>query len=153
MAADAWITYASLAEKVGNKLIDFDTDDFKMALILDGYTPDQAADDEYADISGDEHASQGAPGYVTGGFPLTGVAWTRTGATSKFTSNYAQWTATGGSIVCKYAVIYDDTVAGKPLVAYCLLDNSPADVTVTVGNILKITPSATGIFTEADANA
>ena len=153
MAADAWITYASLAEKIGNKLIDFDTDDFRMALVLDTYTPDQAADDEWADASGSEHANQGAPGYVTGGFALTGVVWSRTGATSKFTSDYAQWTATGGSIVARYAVIYDDTVAGKPLVAYCLLDNSPADVTVTVGNLLKITPHASGLFTVVDTNA
>lgn len=151
MAADAWITYGSYSEKVGNKEIDLGGDAFKMALVLSGYTPDPAADDEYADISAYEHAE--GTGYTTGGAAMTGVTWTRSGRTSAFKASAVQWTASGGSLVARYAVIYDDTVAGKPLVAYCLLDNSPADVTVTDGNILKITPNAAGVFTQADATA
>jgi len=61
------------------------------------------------------------------------------------------FTAAGGSIVCRFAVIYNWTHADDLLVAFSLLDNSPADVTATNGNTLTITPAGAGVFTLATA--
>jgi hypothetical protein len=58
----------------------------------------------------------------------------------------AVWTASGGSIVARFAVLYE---VGGDVLAYCLLDNSPADVTVTTGNTLTLTINASGVFTLA----
>jgi hypothetical protein len=52
----------------------------------------------------------------------------------------AVWTASGGSLVARYAALYE--VAGDVL-AYCLLDSAPADVTVTTGNTLTIDSDGT----------
>ena len=62
------------------------------------------------------------------------------------------FTASGGSIVCRFAVIDDDTVSSPvtdPLVCFSLLDNAPADVTATDTNTLTIAMNASGIFTLA----
>jgi hypothetical protein len=56
------------------------------------------------------------------------------------------WTASGGSITGKWAVIYE--VAGNILL-YCTLDSGGADVTATAGNTLTITPNASGLYTLA----
>jgi len=56
----------------------------------------------------------------------------------------AVWTASGGSITARYAVIYNSTTGG--LIGYSLLDNSPADVTATTGNTFTVSPNASGIF-------
>ena len=57
------------------------------------------------------------------------------------------WTASGGSITARYAVIYDDTHASKQAVCVCLLDTTPADVTATSGNTFTVTMSGSGLFT------
>jgi hypothetical protein len=56
----------------------------------------------------------------------------------------AVWTAAGGSITARFAVLYE--VAGDVL-CYCLLDSTPADVTATDGNTLTVAFNASGIFT------
>jgi hypothetical protein len=58
-------------------------------------------------------------------------------------STDATWTASGGSIVARFAVIYE--VTGN-VVCYCLLDSTPADVTVTTGNTLTVQIAAGGVF-------
>ena len=56
----------------------------------------------------------------------------------------AVWTASGGSITARFAVIYEN--AGDVL-CYCLLDSTPADVTATDGNTLTVALHSSGIFT------
>ena len=56
------------------------------------------------------------------------------------------WTASGGSIVARFAVIYE--VAGNVL-CYCLLDSTPADVTATDGNTLTVGANGATVFTLA----
>jgi hypothetical protein len=57
------------------------------------------------------------------------------------------WTASGGSITARFAVIYDDTHANDMPICVCLLDTAPADVTATTGNTFTITMNASGILT------
>lgn len=144
MAADAWKAYNSFRKNVGDGLIDLDTHTFNVALFLSASNANDVAQTVYTALTS-EHAN--ASGYLTGGAALTGVTWNYSGTTATFDFTDPTWTASGGSIICRYAVIYDDTAAGKPLVCFSLLDNSPADVTVTAGNPLTLTINASGCFT------
>ena len=59
----------------------------------------------------------------------------------------AVWTASGGSIIARHAVIAE---TGGDVLCYCLLEAvGPADVTATTGNTLTVALSASGIFTLA----
>lgn len=77
-----------------------------------------------------------ANGYTAGGVTLQGTI----SGTSTVTLDTpdATWAASGGSITARYAAIYDNTATSKTIIAYCLLDNTPADVTVTTGNTLTV---------------
>lgn len=141
-AVGAWQVFASFIEKVGNKLVDLDTDTFKALLVTSSWTPALTTDDELADVSGNQAANSST---VT----LTSPTWTRSGATSTFDAADFTFTASGGSAVARYCVIYDDTPSGDPLVCYCLLDTTPANVTILNGDSLVIQLNASGIFTAA----
>lgn len=139
MAAGPFTFYNSVAELLGDGTIDLDNDTFKLALLTSSYTPN-AAHDEYADLTNE--VANGS-GYTTGGATLASVTWAQTGGVATFDSNDVVWTASGGSIVARYAVLYDDTSSGKKLIGYFLLDATPANVTTTDGNTLTVAPHAT----------
>lgn len=115
-------------------------DTYKMALFLSTSNLG-AASTTYAGLT-NEHAN--ANGYTTGG---TAVTISKSGTTTvTVTSTNATWTASGGSITARYAVIYE---VGGNVLAYCLLDSTPADVTATDGNTLTVQIHASGVFTLA----
>lgn len=127
---------------------------FKLALITSGWTPDNSdtGNEVFADASGNEIAA--GNGYAAGGIALTGVTLTQAGGTVKFTSNAAQWTASGGSIPAwrRGVVYYNGTLNGKvnPIVGHFLGDASPADVpATTANNTLTVTPNAAGLLAAA----
>ena len=69
-------------------------------------------------------------------------------ATCSFTCDPVSWLASGTGITARVAVVHADlSVSDKPLVGYLLLDSSGADVAVTAGNALTITPHPNGLFT------
>lgn len=140
MAASSW-TFTDVGRTdLLNGTYDLDTDTFKMALFL-STSNIGAATTTYAGVT-NEHAN--ANGYLTGGTAIT-ISLSGT-TTVTVDSTDATWTASGGSIVARFAVIYE--VAGRVL-AYCLLDSTPADVTVTTGNQLSVVIHASGVFTLA----
>lgn len=111
--------------------IDLDTDTLKIALVTSSYTPN-TAHDEWADVSANEVAS--GAGYTTGGITLA------TPASTNSTIGYAdpEWTALTKTF--RYAVIYKSGSGGgltNPLIAYLLLDSTPADI-VNTGSNYKI---------------
>lgn len=136
--------YESFREYLGDGTIDLDTHTFKVLLTSSSYTPSAGTHTVKADVT-NELAT--ANGYTAGGATLGTVTWTRSGGTVTFDAADTVWTASGGSITARYAVIYDDTAASDELVAYILLDTSPADVTATTGNTLTLAWNASGIFT------
>jgi len=142
MAAGNWTFTDSGRTYLLDGSFDIDTDTFKMALFLDG-TNLGASSTTFAGVTS-QHADQGAPGYVTGGASVT-LSLSGT-TTVTVDSTDASWTATGGSIVARYACIYE---VGGNVLCYCLLDSTPADVTVTVGNTLTVQINASGVFTLA----
>lgn len=146
MAASIYI-YDSFKEYMADGLIDMDGDTFKVALVSSTYTP-APTHTKWADVS--TYEATAANGYSAGGLTMGNTEWTRTTGTVKFDATDSVWTASGGSITARYAVIYDDTVAATAtdaLVAYVLLDTSPANVTATTGNTLTLQWNSSGIFT------
>jgi hypothetical protein len=119
---------------------------FKVTLHTSSYTF-AATHNVYADLTNELST---AVGYTNGGVALAGVTWTQSGGTATFDANDTTWTASGGSIVARRAVIraigtFNTQV--DPLVASILLDTTPADVTTTDTNVLTLQYNASGIFT------
>ena len=149
MAAGAFVVHDKFKEYMGDGTVDLDNDSFKMALFL---STSNVATTSINALSTATNEHSNANGYTTGGVALSSVTWTESGGTVTFDAADMTdaWTASGGSIVARFGVIYDDTVASPvadPIVAHFLLDSSPADVTVTNGNTLTINFNASGIFT------
>lgn len=142
MAAGAWTFTNAGRTSLLNGDFDLDTNTFLMALFL-STSNIGAASTTYAGLT-NEHAN--ANGYTTGGVSMG--ALTLSGTTTVTVDDPADvvWTASGGSIIARYAVIYK---SGGNVLCYCLLDNTPADVTVTSGNPLTVALHESGIFTLA----
>ena len=139
--------YQTFNKYVGDGTIDLDTDTFKVTLHTSTYTPNAATQTVYADLTNELPT---ANGYTSGGVALTAVTWTQVTVTMKWDAADTTWAASGGSIVARYAVIRKVGTVGSvtdPLVAYVLMDTSPADVTTTTGNSLNLVWNASGIFT------
>lgn len=146
MAADAFKMYHTAKEYGGDGSIDWDTNTFKIALFTSASNCATLTHDALADLTGQVAAGNG---YTTGGVTLTSVTWTNTAGTVTFDAADPSWTASGGSITARFAVIYQSGLFNgvtDALVCFALLDNTPADVTVTAGNTLTIQFSASGIF-------
>lgn len=144
----ASITMFQSANKyIGDGTIDLDTNTFKVTLHTSTYVPNAATQTVYADLTNELST---ANGYTAGGATLASVVWTQSTVTMKFDAADVTWAASGGSITCRYAVIRSTVTANshvEPLVAYILLDVTPADVVTTTGNNLVLQWDAAGIMT------
>jgi hypothetical protein len=141
MAAGTWTFPDSARTDLINGTFDVDTDSFKMALFL-STSNIGAGSTTYAGVT-NEHAN--ANGYTTGGIAISLTLSGTTTVTVDIATDPV-WTASGGSIVARFAVIYE--VGGRVL-CYCLLDATPANVTATTGNTLTVAANASGVFTLA----
>jgi hypothetical protein len=102
-----------------------------------------AANTTLAGITGTE-ASTGT-GYTAGGQSLANVAVTTvTTNDAKFDADDLTWTASGGSITASFGVIYNDTDANDPPLAFIDFDGSQS---AGDGTDFKIAWNASGIFT------
>ena len=140
MASGAWV----LTDEGRTKLSTgewLDADTYKIALFL-STSNIGASSTTYAGLT-NEHAN--ANGYTTGGKSVT-VSRSGTTTVTIDSTDPAAWTASGGSIVAKFGVLYE--VSGR-ILAYFLLDSGGADVTVTAGNTLTITINASGVLSIA----
>lgn len=143
--AQKWLLYNKFKEYAGDGTIDLDNDTFKIGLYLSSSNAATLTNSVLADLT-NEHAN--ANGYTTGGNTLANVTWTESSGTVTLDADDTSWTASGGSITARFAVIYDDTPTSPadPLVCYSLLDTTPADVTATDGNVLAINFHSSGII-------
>jgi hypothetical protein len=130
MAAGAWTPTDTTRTKILNGTFDFDSDTWLMALFTSSSNIG-ASSTAYSGLTGE--VANGS-GYATGGesiaFSLSGT----TTVTLNLQSD-AVWSASGGDITGRFAVIYE---SGGDVAFYCLLDDSPADVTATDGNTLTV---------------
>ena len=155
MAAGKWKAYESAKEYLADGTFDLDNPtNWKCAIFLSTSNANNlAASDVYGDLT-NEHAN--AFGYLTGGDDLTGVTWAQTAGTAKFDADDVVWTASGGDISGRYAVIYLNATVNsivKPLLAVCVLNTAGGgtDLTATDGNDFTIAMHASGILTLAGA--
>lgn len=153
--AGKWKQYDKAGLNVLNGEIDMTaTTNWKIALFLSTSNCNTlTVHDKFADLT-NEVAT--AFGYTAGGVALTNVVLSRTGNVVSFDADPAIWTASGGSITARFAVIYRNATDGtivNPLSSVCLLDTAPADVTATTGNTFTVTPNASGFFTITTNNA
>lgn len=86
-----------------------------------------------------------ANGYTSGGITVTFTLVGTSSVTASFTTKPV-WTASGGSITARFAVVYK---ASGDVIAFCLLDATPADVTVTSGNTLTVSDASSPFLTLA----
>lgn len=138
--------YNSFKEYLGDGTIDLDGHTFKVLLTSSSYSPNASTHTVKADVTNELST---ANGYTAGGATLGSVSWNLSGGKVTFDAADTVWTASTGSIAARYAVIYDDTPTSPadPLVAYILLDTTPADVTATDTNTLTLAWNGSGIFT------
>lgn len=139
MAVTAHV-YGNAAKKALNKEIDYDTDTIKVALLTSAYTPDQANDDYWSDISA--HEASGT-GYTAGGATL--ASKTIAEASNVVTLDAADVTWSNSTITARYAVVYDATGTDTTSALICFVDFG-ADVS-SAGGDFKITWDASGIVT------
>ena len=117
-----------------------------VSLHTSAYTPDAEAHVVLADLT---NQLSTANGYTSGGQALASVTWTQSTTVAIFAAANTVWTASGGSITARYAILravgtFNSQV--DPLIAYILLDTTPADVTATDGNTFTLQWHANGIF-------
>jgi len=141
MAATTWAMTNTARTSLLNGTFDIDTDTYKMALFL-STSNIGAASTTFAGVT-NEHSA--ANGYTAGGIAVALTLAGTTTVTIDVTTDPV-WTASGGSITARFAVIYE--VSGNVLF-YCTLDATPADVTATTGNTLTVAAHASGLATLA----
>lgn len=141
MAAGTWAFTNGGRTKLLDGTFDIDSDTWKMALDLSTSNLG-AASTTHAAVT-NEHAA--ANGYSAGGIAVT-LTLSGTTTVTVDISVDPVWTASGGSIIAKFAEIYE--VSGNVLV-YATLDSGGADVTATDGNTLTVAANASGVFTLA----
>lgn len=84
-------------------------------------------------------------GYTTGGATLANVAVTTVNTNeAKFDADDATWAASGGAITASFAILYNDTDADDPPVAFIDFDGAE---TAGTGTDFKIIWNANGIVT------
>jgi hypothetical protein len=143
MAANAWQVYDVFLDQIAAEGHTLNADNYQMALFYSSLTPATSTDTTYTTTS--EHAT--TQGYTQGGLSIPCTVATTAGVLTLDSTTNPVWTASSGTISVRYAIIYNNTTTTNNLVAYCLLDNSPADVAATAGNTLTVTISSAGIFT------
>lgn len=130
MAAGTWTLTNTGRTNLLNGTFDLDSDTFKVALVTSSSNIG-AGSTTWAGVT-NEVAN--ANGYTTGGNAVSLVLSGTTSVTVVFASNPV-WTASGSGITARWAVLYE---VGGNVLAYVLLDSTPADVTATAGNTLTI---------------
>ena len=141
MAAGSWTFTSAGRTSLIDGTFDINSDTWKCALFLSTSNIGSGST-TYAGLT-NEHANNN--GYTTGGIAVTLTLSGTTTVTVDIQTDLV-WTASGGSIVARFAVIYE---VGGNVLCYCLLDSTPADVTATAGNTLTVAAHSSGVFTLA----
>lgn len=134
--------YQDFVHQVGLEIHQLETDTLKLALFTATHTP-AATDTVYTALTNE--VANGV-GYTTGGATLANNTFTETGGTATLDADDPSWTASGGSIAYRYAVLYNDTATAKNLICYW---DEGATVTIADGETRTLAFNASGILTIA----
>lgn len=153
MASGKWKMYEEAKLALANGEIDFANDAFEIALYLS--TSDANTLTGTRTLASLTNQVASAFGYTqadgSAGGKVLAVTSGNTAGTIKIDGNDPVWTAAGGSITARYAVIIDGTHASNIAVGVFKLDSADADVEATDGNTFTITMNAAGMFTISGA--
>lgn len=130
MTAGTWTFPNGARTNLLNGTFDIDSDTWRVALV----TSSSNIGSSTTTWAGVTNEVAQANGYTTGGVSVTLTLSGTTSVTASFSTN-PTWTASGGSITARWAVLYE---LGGNVLCYVLLNNTPADVTTTNGNSLTI---------------
>ena len=149
MASDTLIAFDDFKNDLFNGVHDFDADSLFLALYLSTSNAGTRGTTALKASLTNEHAA--ANGYTTGGQALVSAAVSEpvAGTTMLDHANFAPYdTAAGGSIIARFGAYWNDTPASPldPALGSILLDNAPADITVTDTNDLNWTVPANGVM-------
>ena len=154
MAVGKWKVYEQAKLRLGNlTAVDFSsTSNWNMALFTSASNANTLSGNSvYADLTNEVANGNG---YTTGGVAITGETWTNSAGTSTWQTGTAVWTASAGSIVARFGVIYKNATVNaivKPLLAVMLFDTTPADLTINSGVTFTLTMNASGVLTISGA--
>lgn len=138
MADGPWILVNDFKLNAYKKLMDLSADAFKLALVTSA--SNIAATMTPATYAALTNELPTLNGYTAGGATLASPTLTGGGAvaTIDWDTGNGTITASGGNLVARWAVIYDNTAASKNIVAFCLLDSTPANYTIVDGTTLTV---------------
>jgi len=139
MAADAWVFHDRFKEYQGDNTIDMDGDIFEMRLYLSTSNIATTSVGDATTATNEVAVSGYAADVLT-------ATWTRSTSTVTFDSDAGAFTPSA-TLTARFAAIVDTTTIPDEIVCHSLLDNSPADVSVTSGNTLTVEMHANGIGT------
>lgn len=128
--------------------MDFLTDTIKATLHTTTYAPNLDTNEVKADATNELGT---ANGYTAGGVTLgtKTVTYNATGNVTTLSAADFSWTASGGSLVFRYVVIWDDTptTPADPLIGFMddtgvtLASGSTYTVDITASGLLTVTPT------------
>lgn len=142
MAAGAWVMTNTTRTKLLNGTFDLDSDTFKMALFQSTSNLGPAST-TFAGVTNEVGTTN--TGYSAGGESIT-LTLSGTTTVKVDIATDPVWTAGPAGLTARFACIYE---VGGDVVCYCLLDSTPADVSVTEGNTLTVAAHTNGVFTLA----
>jgi hypothetical protein len=142
MAAGAWVMTNTTRTKLLNGTFDLDSDTFKMALFQSTSNLGPAST-TFAGVTNEVGTTN--TGYSAGGEAIT-LTLSGTTTVKVDIATDPVWTAGSAGLTARYACIYE---VGGDVLCYCLLDSTPADVSVTEGNTLTVAAHTNGVFTLA----
>lgn len=140
MAAGNWTLTGTGRTYLAQGVFAIGTDTFKMGLASSSSNLSSSTT-TYAGVT-NELAT--ANGYTSGGASVSLSASGSSGTATVVQSAGVVWTASGGSITARFAFIYE---VGGNVLAYALLDSTPADVTATSGNTLTVGGTSATVLT------
>lgn len=113
MATSAWNKFYDFSEQLVRGVHDFDADTFKVVLAS---SAPSATDTQLSDIT--SQLSTGG-GYTSGGETVTTISIAEVSGTTTVSGTEIVWTGTGSGFgPFQYAVLYNDTATGDPLIAW-----------------------------------
>lgn len=143
MAAGTWtLTVSARTKLLSGQFASGDT--YKVALVASTSNVSTAS----TTFAGVTNELSTANGYTAGGITVSPLAVSGTTSVTVSFGTNPVWTASGGSITARWAVLYE---SGGDVLAFVLLDSTPADVSATAGNTLTVDSdgSPSPIFTLA----
>ena len=134
-----WSKFEDLRERLGKGEFNFETDVLKIA--LSNTAPNLATQAVLLDVT----EITAGNGYVAGGFTLANKTWVEVAGVSTLDADDLVITASGGAIATfRYAYLYSDTPAAKPLI---LVGDLLAAVDLGDGDSRTLQWNAAGILT------